>query len=333
MDPAQSFSRHAIALALLASFPLGLCLPATARAQNPDPKQVLANLGFPADAYTQVIGGKLVSADVQSSNERELATGLAFLVKESPKQLVADLGEGLLEQVDENTLSHGGIGAGELADFAGLSLGDELEAYQNAAPGDDLNLSSEEIAAFQGLSGKPAIEAQVRKSLLARVQAYQKSGLDGIAPYARDGEKRSAGSDLRSASEAMTTAKKGVPSFYQTLVGYPKKPDGFLERFTWMRFKAHGEPVLILTHAFSVEEGNAFAVCQRQFYVSASYNAEQAVAAFMPVEGGTLVVYVNRTSTDAVTGFGGGAKRSLGAKVLSSQLEGLFEKLRKAAAE
>ena len=42
---------------------------------------------------------------------------------------------------------------------------------------------------------------------------------------------------------------------------------------------------------------------------------------------------INRTSTDAVTGFGGGAKRAIGAKVLASQLEGLFEKLRNAAAE
>ncbi len=171
----------------------------------------------------------------------------------------------------------------------------------------------------------------MRSSLLARALAYKKSGLDGIAPYARDGEKRSPGADLRSASEAIRFAKKGAPSFYATLIGYPKKPEGFRERFTWMRFKAHGEPVLILTHAFSVEHGDAFAVCQRQFYVSRSYNSEQAVAAFLPVEGGTLVAYINRTSTDAVTGFGGVAKRAIGAKVLASQLEGLFEKLRKAA--
>ncbi len=91
--------------------------------------------------------------------------------------------------------------------------------------------------------------------------------------------------------------------------------------------------MLILTHAFSVEEGEAFAVCQRQFYVSGTYNSEQAVAAFLPVQGGTLVAYINRTSTDAVTGFGGGAKRSIGAKLLTSQLKDLFAKLREAAVE
>ncbi len=315
---------------------LALCIAAPGWAQTPDPKQVLANLGFPADAHAKVMAGELVSAHVESSNERELATGLAFLVKESPKQFLAETLEGLLQHVDENTLSYGEIrtGGGD-ADFADLKLGDEVEAYQNAAPGDDLNLSSAEIEAFQALSGKPssAIEAQVRKSLLARVEAYQKSGLDGIAPYDRGGEKSSPGADLRSASEANTAAKKGVPSFYETLIGYPKKPEGFRERFTWMRYKAHGKPVLILTHAFSVEEGEGFAVCQRQFYVSGTYNSEQAVAAFLPVQDGTLVVYINRTSTDAVTGFGGGAKRSIGAKLLTSQLEDLFGKLRKAAVE
>ena len=49
------------------------------------------------------------------------------------------------------------------------------------------------------------------------------------------------------------------------------------------------------------------------------------------VEGGTLVAYITRTSTDAVTGFGGGTKRAIGTKLLASQLEDLFEKLRKAA--
>jgi hypothetical protein len=321
------------ALSILA---LGLALPAWA--ETPDPKQVLANLGFPADAYAKVMAGELVSGEVKSSNERELATGVAFFVKETPKEFLSELMKhDLLQRVDENTLAHGEIqGSAALSDFAKLRLGgDEVEPYQNAQAGSDLNLSAEEIQAFQALSGKPAsaIEAQVRKSLLARAQAYQKSGLDGIAPYDRGGEKRSPADDLRSASEANTHAKKGVPNFYQTLVGYPKKPDGFAERFTWQRYKAHGEPVLILTHAFAVEEGDAHAICQRQFYVSASYNTEQAVAAFLPVTGGTLVAYINRTSTDQVTGFGGGAKRSIGSKVLSSQLEDLFGKLRKAAAE
>jgi hypothetical protein len=221
------------------AFMLAALCPASAWAV--DAKQVLAKLGFPADTHGRVMAGELVSRDVKSSNDRELATGLAFFVKESPKALLEDLRAGLLLQVDENTLAHGEIQASaSLADFAGVKLdAEEAKAYQKAEAGGDLNLSAAEIKAFDALAGKPAaqVEAQVRKSLVARAQAYQKSGLAGIAPYARDGEKRDVAADLRSASEAAKPLKTGAPSFYQTLLGYPKKPEGFSEKFNWMRYK------------------------------------------------------------------------------------------------
>ena len=64
---------------------------------------------------------------------------------------------------------------------------------------------------------------------------------------------------------------------------------------------------------------------QRQFYVSTGYNCEQAILGMLPMQNGTLVLYANRTSTDQVTGFGGGAKRKIGSKLLASQIEELFE--------
>jgi len=314
---------------------LTLALTAPLSAQEIDAKQVLAKLGFPADTYGKVTGGEMVSRNVDSSTDRELATGLVFFVKVSPESLLKDMKEGLLLHVDENTLAHGDVGtAAAPGDFAGVKLDvSEVKAYQKAKAGEALNLSTQEIEAFEGLAGKPAadVEAQARKSLFERTQAYQKSGLDGLAPYARDGKARSPAEELRAASNASKAAKSLAPSFFETLLDYPKKPEGYSEKFTWMRYKAHDTPVFILTHAFAVQEGDAFAVCQRQFYVSASYNTEQALALFAPAEGGTLVVYVNRTSTDAVTGFGGGAKRSIGEKVLASQLRALFAKVSKAA--
>jgi hypothetical protein len=51
----------------------------------------------------------------------------------------------------------------------------------------------------------------------------------------------------------------------------------------------------------------------------------------LPAQGGTVVVYSNHTSTDQVAGFGGGAKRSIGSKLMASELEGMFTKLQKAA--
>jgi len=313
-------------------------LASTAGAQPSDTEKILEELGFPADTLAQVRAGEMVETALESSEEREIAAGLAFLVKESPEALAKELREGLLISIDANARAHGTLSSdGTLAQLAALKLGDLEDAYRNAKPGGDLNLSSAEIQAFQALKGEPAsaVEEQVKKSLLERYQAYRRSGLDGIAPYDRGGKERSGGADLRSASQALSVVKDHAPAFYDTLLHYPKKPaSGFSETFNWQRYKAHGDPVFILTHGFRAEHPDGSVVaCQRQFYVSGEYNVEQAVAGLLPVPEGTLVVYTNRTSTDQVAGFGGGAKRSMGEKVMASQLRDLFAKLQKAAVQ
>lgn len=67
----------------------------------------------------------------------------------------------------------------------------------------------------------------------------------------------------------------------------------------------------------------------RQFYVSEGFNCEQAIAALLPAQGGTVVIYSNHTSTDQVEGFGGGAKRSIGRGMMAKQLEALFGELQR----
>jgi hypothetical protein len=313
-------------------------LAPTVDAQPADTERILEEFGFPKGTVSQVLAGKMVETDLESSEEREIAAGLSFLVKEAPAALAKELREGLLISIDANSQAHGALsGDGTLAQLAALKLGDLEHSYRDAEPGEDLNLSSAEIRAFQALKDAPALalEVQVKKSLLERYRAYRRSGLDGIAPYDRGGTQRSGGADLRSASQALSVVKKLAPAFYDTLLHYPKKPaSGFSETFTWQRYKAHGAPVFILTHAFRVDHANgAIVACQRQFYVSGGYNVEQAVAGFLPIPEGTLVVYTNRTSTDQVAGLGGGIKRSLGEKVMASQLEDLFAKLQKAAVQ
>lgn len=313
-------------------------LPLSLRAEAPAAADVLRELGFPASAEQSVLGGEFVKVDVKSTNDRELAVGLAFLVKVPPQKFMEELQAGLLLETDPNAIAHGPI-TGSLADFQKLTLTpdgkSQVELYRDVEPGEDMNLSAEEIAAFNALKGKPAaqVEDQVRKALLARYQAYRASGLAGIAPYARGrGKQTFAGKDLESASKASAYMKKELPAFYQVLLGYPQADaPGLTEQFSWVTYRAHGTPVRLLVHGFALTDGDAIAVCQRQFYVSGSYNAEQAVAGFLPVKEGTVVVYVNRTSTDQVTGFGGSAKRSIGSGLLASQLEDLFADLQKAA--
>ena len=307
-------------------------------AELPEAPALLAALGVSSGEIARIEAGELVRHSVAPASERELTAGLAFQVPAPPAKLVASSKQDLLDRVDPNSLGFGVVPLpGSPADFAKLTLAPDpakrAQQYGSATPGGDLNLSAEEIAAFQqlGAGATPAaVEAELRRMLLARVQAYAAKGLAGIAPYAHaDGKTRSPADELRTATAASKGLEKYAPAAFRLLQTYPNgKPPGTDEIFRWSQFEAHGVPTIALTHVLIVPDGEAVLVLQRQFYVSTGYNAEQAVAAFLPSKQGSVVVYANRTSTDQITGFGGGTKRSLGSKVLASQLETMFERAR-----
>jgi hypothetical protein len=308
-----------------------------------DAETALSDIGFSSDAKQQVLDGKFVTTSLKPTSERELAMAMAFLVTKPPADLIAEVKKDLVTGVDPDATAHGIISAaGSLDDFKGVSFGSDAKkqakAFLAAEPGEDLNLSTTEIGAFNALAKQGAdanaVENQLRKLLLARFQAYHSKGLDGIAAYSRgDGKQTDAGGDLRRAVEAAKGLKKSAPNFYDMLMSYPKpRPAGFEEDLSWTHYMAHGTPVFLLDHRFWMPDGDAWLIAHRQYYVTASYNVVQILAGFLPVKGGTLVVYVNRTSTNQVTGFGGSTKRTMGTKVMTSQIKGLFEKV-KAAAE
>jgi hypothetical protein len=314
-------------------------LAAPASAQIPAAPTLLAAVGLTPDQIQQVMSGHIVRGAIQPASERELVTSMAFLVPTSPSQFVADLKAGLGHKVDPDTLASGVFkGAGSAADLAKLTLEPGAQkraaAYTGATPGGDLNLSTQEIASFNKLAGSdvPTVTAAVRSALLARQTAYRQQGLAGIAPYARKDGSRSPADELRTATQAAKALQRYAPGAYQMLLDYPNsKPAGTEEVFRWAQINAHGTPTLTLTHASFIPDGNAWVVVQRIYYVSAGFNCVQAIAALLPVQNGTVVTYANRTSTDQVTGFGGGTKRSIGSKLLASQLEALFKKAQAAA--
>jgi hypothetical protein len=327
--------------AIVAALMLSACAVATpASADLPNAATLLADLGYTPDQVEKVQAGEFVRGTIQSSGPRELVAAFAFQVPTSPADLVEDLKKGLLDKVDPGNIAFGFVqGAGSPADFAKLIFGADATAraaeYVKAQPGGPLNLSKAEIASFQQLGADASpkeVEQAVISALLARVQAYRAKGLAGIAPYVRDGgERRSPGDELRSASQAMQILQKYAPHAYSMLLEYPNaKPLGTEETFFWTHFIAQDVPTIALTHSCFIPEGAAWIVVQRQFYVSVGYNSEQAVAAFFPTQSGTVVMYANRTSTDQIEGFGGGAKRSIGSRVMASQLQSLFEKVRRA---
>jgi len=318
-----------------------VCLAMSARAELPPADTLLADVGFSAAEIADIKAGKIVNKSLAGAHERDLASAFAFYVNVPPAELVKSLKDGLMGKVDPNEIARGTISpAGAIADFATLALKPDADSrakrYASAKGGSDLNLSTDEIAAFNKLGASAAVadvEAQIRQALLARYQAYRAKGLAGIASYDRgSGESRSVADDLRKSLDAAKNLKKYAPAAYTAMMSYPSaQPAGTEDGFRWVHLKAHDVPTIVLAQGLFVPDGDGFLVLQRQFYVSEGFNGEQAVAAFLPAQGGTVVVYSNHTSTDQVAGFGGGAKRSIGSKLMASELEGIFTKLQSAA--
>ena len=310
----------------------------TSSAPAEEVKSALEKLKFPSDTEEKVRAGQFVETSLPASSERELNVGIAFLVKTSPEALAQTLrDEMLLQKVDPATIAYGQIeGEGTMAQFAGLKLMPaQLKAYSDAKPGDDLNLSREELAALSS-AGKDAaaIQDKVHQLLLARYQAYRSKGLAGIAPYARKNSKTDPTGDLSGINRAVRESGLLPPAFCDLLSTYPKgTPPDLTEKFYWSQFTAHGTDTIALVHAIQGTFAGTLIAVQRHYYVSTGYNVEQAIAGFLPVTEGTLVIYTNRTSTDQLAGFGSSTKRTIGRKIMSGELKKLFEKTRAAVVQ
>jgi hypothetical protein len=295
-------------------------------------------VGLTADAVARVEHGEMVETTPTDRSDRELAIGMVFLVPASPEQVVQGFCRGGDLKADPGVVAlHEVSGAGTLADFEELRLtphgAAETERYLAAVPGQTLNLSTAEIAAFRALGAarQADVEAQLRRLLLARYQAYRTQGLDGGAPYDRGGGvQRSPAEELRRHSAAKILGKYS-PAFRSVLQNYPvARPAGLEERFFWIVHDIDDRPTLALRHRMALPMDAGFVVGDREFYVSQGYNAVQAHAALLPAKGQTMVFYVTRTSTDRASGFGTSAKHAIGRRVMTHQLQDIFHRMRTA---
>ena len=164
----------------------------------------------------------------------------------------------------------------------------QTKAYADAAPGDGVNVSAEEISALHAAGHDVyAITEQVHALLLRRYRAYHAKGLAGIAAYARPGSMVSPADDLAAVNRVTRASKVLSTTFYDVLDHYPQhRPPAFAENFYWSQFRAHGEDTIALEHVFQATFDGTVVVVQRHYYVSTGYNMEQAIAGFLPAAGG-----------------------------------------------
>ncbi len=333
-------SARAAAMALCAV--VALCSAATRALAVPTLEEVMAGFDFSKDDVQKVRDGELVKTTTKETSDRELAAVMVFLVKAPVQKLLTSLQGGPSKRNDPQVQAVTEINAeGAFVDPKVVALqpgGDkETRRYLDAEPGDTLNLSAAEIASFAALKGAgqpqaalPQVEDAVRHMLLARYQAYRSQGLAGIAPYARGKDKQSQpADDLRRYTEAAKGVKKYAPTFYDVLMNYPQgTPPGLTQRFFCIRYAMGGRPVFALRQRLAMPLEDAYVLADRDFYVSHDYNDTQAVGALLPVENGTVVLYLNRTTTDQLGGFGASAKQAIGRNMMAKQISEIFEKAR-----
>jgi hypothetical protein len=310
------------------------CL-ATAALAVPTADQALTDFGFSAADKQRLLHGEYVTSKMGAVSDRDLSLVIAFFLKTSPDALSKQVIAGDLMTADHQVKAYGTLSAaGSPADFSALQVdGEEAEQLALTEAGERMNLSAGEIALAHEHRGDSAQGARARliEMLLTRYQSYRASGLAGIAPYDRGGGHVSdIAADLTRATQAATELQRCMPALHALLLVYPRRTlPGLQERFFWMKSVIRGKATYVLAHFLVVGEGEARAVVRREFYVSAGYNAEQTIAGFLPVEGGTIVVYTSHAFTDQVAGASGSLKRSIGSRIMADQLKEMFEAGRK----
>ena len=312
-------------------------LPALALAQAasvPAPAEVAKTLGFSDAEIEQIKGGEIVSKDLKEGSDKELAGVVAAFLRQPLGDLADKAINGrFLEAEPGAQVRFWQPEASAAEQFAGVALGaeekEEADYFLRAAKGSRLNLSAAEIAQLGKLGGAGDVNAALRAMLQARYQAYRRSGLQGIAPYAREGKKTvSPGEEVALAIREALPGNR-LPDYRKALLNYPADGLSQMEqRFCWYKQPVEDRPTFVLAHRTSARMPGAAVLTEVQYYVGHSYNCNFVIAAGFTVQGGTVVFYMNRTFTDQVAGFASGVRHSIGRQQMLSKVAATLKGIR-----
>jgi hypothetical protein len=308
--------------------------------------EIMQELHISASDRASIMQGKIVDWTASEGSDRELALGMAFLVKTKPEDLFDMYREALVLKEVSVITAHGKLTAeGTMAELAGVKLqpnGEkEAKRYLNVEPGSELNLDAKEMAAFQALkAGGDAdavpvekVEVLIRQGLLARYQAYRSKGLTGIAPYERGhGQQRLAGDELLLSTKQMNAVAKHLPAFHKFMLSYPAglakdEAKNLEEFFYWLNINVFGRPMFVLVHRMLYHVGDAAFAIERHYYTSHDYNSMLQGIAVLPTKDGTFLFYIGRVSTDQVAGFTSAALHPVSRAITAPYIKDMFQQI------
>jgi transcriptional regulator with XRE-family HTH domain len=303
---------------------------APAFAQMASPEEAAKRLGMSQNAIERVKQGEVVAEDLEASSDKDISLAVIARVDADLKTVYEFVAGDRLAQISTVTLSEGSIDPANPS-LAAMKLDDETVARLAEDPKGTFFMSDEEAkrVAAAGKQGNAQALAAYRQVLAERAKAYWEKGLAGITPYG--GEGRSPKVDLGHANDA---AKKLVrnPVVRAELDAVPAKSSGKAEhRLSWAIQKGRDQAAPILIHHILYREEDGEVFVQRRFYSAYDYDSLQIVTGVLPTKSGaSAVFYTNHTYTDQVAGFGGSAKRSIGRKMMQSELVAELQRAQKA---
>jgi hypothetical protein len=343
-DSAREVQMRSLAIILAAGLTtIPLAVGPVAAAEPVSAQTIAAAMGFSAKDRARLQAGEILSSEIEETDEKQLAVALALMVPATLEDVAASVAQGTTLEANKAIKAYGEIDPAQVGEaaFAGITLdAGEVKRLLEVEPGSELNLSADEIAVFQDLAQQhkagdaaaaDAVNAAWRQVLAGRLQAYLAGGLDGIALYDRGGDSSSAADDLRAAAEAATLVQQAVPELYQAFLAFPDRGVADAEnRFFWTEQVADDRPVYVLTHRMMQQQPDRLVLLSRDFYVSHSFNASQGTAGALPVDGGVVIFYGNRTSSDQVAGFMSGMRHEIGRGMMRDSLVKAMEEIRTA---
>jgi hypothetical protein len=318
----------------------------------PDDMEGMANyLGFRGADITKLLQGEVIEVKetIEEGSDKEMAVGVAILLPTTLDKAVEILRSGRRFAVDPNVIDYRRLsrdGPSE-ADFADLGYtADEIKEVQQllkVKAGSKFNFSQAEVERFQRLakelkgknvkkdpSVREAVNAELRAVLLERYLAYRQGGLEAIEPYSRGKKKQSSPAEelTLAVNEDELRDERLAPMIRENQQAWIKYPQGDREGiendFFWAKTDVQGRPCLVLTHVMSFQDAKGGLIAERQFYVGHDYNSLNLVMGAVPVEGGIVLFYRNRTFTDQVAGFGSDMKKGIGRGQMHKTIVKLF---------
>lgn len=286
-----------------------------------DPDDWLARY-FDVDAAgrARVARGEPLAMSLPADDDREVALLGAVRLRIGPEDYAARLRDIVRFKRGPQVEAVGVFSSPAMpADLAALDLSAaEVRALRDCRVGDcGLQLTAPMLDRLRGVDrdgGPDAYVAAYRAGLLDLVRRYQQEGLAGLAPYVDDGEAVRPGAEARSL----------VHDDGRVLGKYPAWREQVLQAhgtgqaqsvLYWSRERLGRASVVSVTHlrlgaAEAVAPGARMAT-SLQLYASHYFEGSLGVTILWPVDGGSTLVYYNRSRVDTFDGLFGGMVRRM----------------------